>query len=43
VVFGLLGGVFGFAIIAALGFLMAMIINGILLFMGGIKVRLDKI
>jgi len=43
VVFGLLGGVFGFALIACLGFLQAVVINGILLFMGGIRVRMDKI
>lgn len=43
VVFGLLGGVFGFVIIAGVGFLWALIINGILLFVGGIKIRLDKI
>lgn len=43
VVFGLLGGMFGFVIVACIGALEALIINGILLFMGGIKIRLDKI
>ncbi len=43
IVFGLLGGVFGFVIVAGLGFLEVLIINGILRFIGGIKVRVEKI
>ncbi len=43
VVFGILGGVFGFVLMAGIGFLKALIINGILLFVGGIKIRMDKI
>lgn len=43
VAFGLLGGIFGFVIIAGLGFLNALIINGLLIFIGGIKIRMDKI
>ena len=43
VVFGLLGGVFGFAALGACGFLLALIINGILLFFGGLKIHLGQV
>ena len=42
VVFGLIGGVLGFAILALAGFILAMIINIILYFVGGIKIRLTS-
>jgi len=43
IVFGLLGGVLGFAMLGAAGFLFALIFNGILHFFGGLKIRIDKI
>lgn len=43
VVYGILGGIFGFAALGSLGFLDALLINLILSFFGGIKVRIDKI
>lgn len=41
--FGLLGGVFGFAVLGGLGALAALLVNLILSLFGGVKVRIDKI
>lgn len=41
IVFGILGGVAGFAFLGLLGFLQALLINFILSFTGGIRIRLD--
>ena len=41
--YGLLGGVFGFIFLGLLGFFCALLMNIILSFIGGIKVRVDKI
>ncbi len=43
VVYGLLGGVFGFIGLGAYGFLSALLTNLVLSFFGGIKIRIDRI
>lgn len=43
IVFGIMGGIFGFVICGTACFLFALIFNGILLFFGGLKIHLDKI
>lgn len=43
VVYGLLGGVFGFVGLGAYGFLSALLTNLVLSFFGGIKLRIDKL
>jgi hypothetical protein len=43
IAFGLLGGAIGFALVGALGFLLALVFNGICLFFGGLKIHLDKL
>jgi len=42
VVFGILGGIAGFAFLGLLGFLQAVLINFILSFTGGIKFKMDR-
>ncbi len=42
VVYGLLGGLFGFASLGAFGFVWALLTNLVLSFFGGINLRLDK-
>lgn len=43
IVFTIVGGVFGFVICAGGGYLFAMLVNGILSFMGGIKIGADRL
>jgi len=42
VVFGVMGGAAGFAVLAVLGLLSALVVNAVLAFMGGVRIRVDK-
>jgi hypothetical protein len=42
VVFGILGGMLGFLLLGIIGFLQVLLVNVILSFFGGIKVRIDR-